>query len=52
MTRIVLPHEVHGDGARKAFAVHGWSGLPGSREARDASGACTAAGPAGEKERR
>ncbi|MFB7508393.1 alpha/beta fold hydrolase [Streptomyces broussonetiae] len=24
MTSFVLPHEVHGDGAHKVFAVHGW----------------------------
>lgn len=24
MTPFVLPHEVHGDGAHKVFAVHGW----------------------------
>ncbi|MFJ8198589.1 alpha/beta fold hydrolase [Streptomyces sp. NPDC096152] len=24
MTTFVLPHEVHGDGAHKVFAVHGW----------------------------
>ncbi|MEU2924360.1 hypothetical protein ABZ636_04740 [Streptomyces sp. NPDC007251] len=45
MTCLVLPHEVHGDGARKVLAVRGY------REAGDASGACTAAEAAGEKER-
>ncbi|MGW6734070.1 hypothetical protein [Streptomyces sp. NPDC055013] len=24
MTSFTLPHEVHGEGARKVFAVHGW----------------------------
>jgi hypothetical protein len=45
MTCLVLPHEVHGDGARTVFAVRA------CREARDASGARTAAEAAGETER-
>ncbi|MFG3204239.1 hypothetical protein [Streptomyces sp. NPDC048192] len=52
MTSFVLPHEVHGDGARTVSAVHGRCTLPGFGKAPDAYGPGTASDRADGKERR